>query len=308
MIVNVRGNRGVGIILVLTAAIAWGVSGTVAQFLFQEKGFSAQWLVVVRLFSAGLLLIAFSAIKGDKNVWIIWRDKQQRIRLISFGIFGMLAVQYTYFAAIETGNAATATLLQFLGPVFITGYLSLKTRTIPGIQQIIAMGFALFGTFLLVTNGNIGELSISGIAVFWGISSAIALAVYTLQPIVLLKQYSSAVVIGWAMIIGGFGLSIIQPPWQMTGEVSTNTILSIIFVILFGTLLAFYCYLESLKYLTATETSLFTAAEPLTAAILAVIWLDLSLGMMEWLGAFCIIFTIILLSRSTSVEKIEVSL
>ena len=34
--------------------------------------------------------------------------------MILFGLFGMLAVQYTYFASIKEGNAAVATLLQYL--------------------------------------------------------------------------------------------------------------------------------------------------------------------------------------------------
>ena len=43
--------------------------------------------------------------------------------MILFGLFGMLAVQYTYFASIKEGNAAVATLLQYLAPIFITVYL-----------------------------------------------------------------------------------------------------------------------------------------------------------------------------------------
>ncbi len=36
----------------------------------------------------------------------------------------MLGVQYTYFAAIEYGNAAVATVLQYLGPAIITCFFS----------------------------------------------------------------------------------------------------------------------------------------------------------------------------------------
>jgi drug/metabolite transporter (DMT)-like permease len=38
-----------GIILVIIGSMLWGISGTVAQYLFQEKGFSPEWLVVIRL-------------------------------------------------------------------------------------------------------------------------------------------------------------------------------------------------------------------------------------------------------------------
>lgn len=71
---------------------------------------------------------------------------------------------------------------------------------------------------------------------------------------------------------------------------------AILFVIFLGTLLAFSCYLESLNYLRANETSLLSCAEPLSAAILAVLWLNVPFGLSEWGGAVCIMTTIVLLS------------
>lgn len=293
--------RLVGIILVLTAAICWGVSGTVAQFLFQEHSVSVAWLVVIRLLVSGKLILGISILRQDYNVWLIWKDHW--LSLLCFGILGLLAVQYTYFAAIEASNAATATLLQYLAPAMIVVFVALKLKSFPTRTQVIAIILALVGTFLLVTHGNFRELSISGWALFWGIASAFALAFYTLQPIKLLKKYGSLVVVGWGMIIGGIGMSFFHPPWKVEGSFSTSSIVAISFVILFGTLIAFICYLESLKYLKATETSLLACAEPLSAAILSVIWLQVPFGMSEWLGAFCIMATIVILSRVKKVKK-----
>ncbi|HEY8804176.1 MAG TPA: EamA family transporter, partial [Clostridium sp.] len=42
-----------GIILVIIGSMLWGVSGSVAQFLFQKKEFSTEWLVVIRLLVSG---------------------------------------------------------------------------------------------------------------------------------------------------------------------------------------------------------------------------------------------------------------
>jgi drug/metabolite transporter (DMT)-like permease len=51
--------------------------------------------------------------KDEQNVWKIWGNKNDSFSLIFFSILGMLGVQYTYFAAIKYGNAATATILQY---------------------------------------------------------------------------------------------------------------------------------------------------------------------------------------------------
>lgn len=296
-------NKIIGVCLVLLAAIMWGVSGTVAQYLFEQHSFGVEWLTVVRLLSAGLLLLVLVSITGKNNIWSVWQNSSNRTAIILFGIVGMLGVQYTYFAAIEASNAATATLLQYTGPVMIVLYLLLRHRTLPSSRQVVAIFLALLGTFLLVTHGNFTTLSISGWALFWGLASAVGLAFYTLQPINLLKQFSSAVVVGWGMIVGGIGMSFVHPPWGVVGSISFLSIVALLFVIVFGTIVAFYSYLESLKYLKPTETSLLACAEPLSAAILAVLWLNVMFGLSEWIGAFCIIATIVILSRKSEREE-----
>jgi len=285
-----------GIILVIIGSMLWGISGTVAQFLIQKKGFSTEWLVVIRLLVAGLLLLLYTFIKGGQSIWRIWESKHSCFSLVLFSIIGMLGVQYTYFAAIKHGNAATATILQYLSPVLIACYLIIRNKKIPSLQEFIAITLAMFGTFLIITKGSIHTISISKLALFWGISSAFAAAFYTLQPRPLLGKYGSSVVVGWGMLIGGIAFSFIHKPWNFTGQWSVTSILAVIFVVLFGTLIAFYCYLESLKYIQPTEASVLSSVEPLSAAFLSVLWLRVPFDIPQLLGTLCIIITIIILS------------
>ena len=292
-----------GIMLVIIAAMLWGVSGTVAQYLFQEKEFTTEWLVVIRLLVSGIILLLYSSIKGKQEILEIWKSKDDRLKLILFSLIGMIGIQYTYFAAIKYGNAATATILQYLSPVIITCYLAVRTKKVPNLQEIIAIILAISGTFLIITKGNIHSISISKLALFWGISSAFAAAFYTLQPLSLLKKWGSVPVVGWGMLIGGIAFSFIHQPWNCNGQWSVTSILGIIFVVLFGTLIAFTCFLESLKYIKPTESSILSSAEPLSAAILSVVWLHEQLGIAEWLGTAFIIITIIILSYAKRAEK-----
>ncbi|MFT8341751.1 MAG: EamA family transporter [Clostridium beijerinckii] len=286
-----------GIILVIIGAMLWGISGTAAQYLFQKKGFSPEWLVVIRLLSSGIILLLYTFMKGEQNIWEVWKSKNDALSLIFFSVLGMLGVQYTYFAAIKYGNAATATILQYSSPVIITCYLAIRNKKIPKLKEIIAIGLAMLGTFFIITKGNIHSISISRLALFWGIASAFAAAFYTLQPRLLLRKWGSILVVGWGMLIGGIAFSFIEQPWNCTGIWSTNSILAIIFVVLFGTLIAFTCFLESLNYIKPTESSILSSAEPLSAAILSVLWLHEELGISQWIGTACIITTIIILSR-----------
>ncbi|MCC0564371.1 MULTISPECIES: EamA family transporter [Brevibacillus] len=294
-----------GFTMVIVASILWGVSGTVAQSLMQHYQFQTDWLVASRLLASGLILLALSLCGPHRqNVWRILFSGGDLARLLLFSIAGMLAVQYTYFASIEAGNAATATLLQYLGPVFLVVYLVIKLRQLPSAAQVTALILALGGTYLLITGGNPGKLTISAAAVIWGLASALALAFYTVYPKPLLGRWGSTVVLGWAMLIGGIGLCLAKQPWQATDMIwSVPSVLAVVFIVLFGTLIPFYLYVDSLNYIRPTETSLLACAEPLSAVITTVVWLHVSFGMFEWIGGLCIIGTIFALSRHREKAK-----
>lgn len=285
-----------GLFLVTFGALLWGVSGTVAQYLFQSEGFTAEWLVVIRMLISGILLIILGLVKRDKNIFKIWTVKGDAIKLILFAAMGMLGVQYAYFAAINHGNAATATILQYLSPVIITIYLAICNKKLPTLKQLICVGMAMLGTFLIITKGNMNSLSISKLAVFWGIASAFASALYTLQPVSLLKKYGSTSVVGWGMFIGGLVFSFLYSPFNCSGNWSFKSISAITFVVLFGTLIAFLSYLSSLKYIEPAEASILGCVEPLSAAILSIMFLNVTFSLIQWLGAICIIVTISILS------------
>lgn len=277
------------------AATLWGVSGTFAQFLFQEKKLNPEWLVSVRMTSAGFLLLCWIASRNSQNLWAIWKESSDRRQLWVFSILGMLAVQYTYFAAIAHSNAATGTVLQYLGPVFIAIYFAVKKMQLPSVLEILAILLAVLGTYLMVTHGNWQELTITTTALFWGVAAALALAFYTIQPAHLLKKFNSGVVVGWGMFVGGIFFSLIGKPWIVPGIWDIDTWLSTIFIIVFGSLIPFYAYLTAVKWIGAQTSSLLACAEPLSAALFAVIWLNTPFGPMDWLGTACIIMTITIL-------------
>lgn len=283
--------------MALLAATLWGVSGTCGQFLFQERAMAVEWLMAVRMLGAGILLLLVALLRKDRHMWLIWRDRSDRRRLLIFGILGMLTVQYSYFAAIKHSNAATATILQFSAPVLIAIYLAVRYGKRLNAMGYLAIFLAVLGTFLLVTHGNIRSLSISPLAFALGMASAVSLALYTLMPGRLLDKYSALSVIGWGLFIGGVAISLLRPPWDVAGiEWDEYTYANTLFVVLFGTLVPFYVYLKAVQLIGGQKASLLTSAEPLSATLLAVLWLGVSFQALDWLGALLIVSTVFLLS------------
>ncbi len=293
-------SRNTGLFLVITGSLFWGICGTVAQKLFQEFSVDVNWLVTMRLLIAGILLLAVQFfIKDRTQILGVWKNKRIAIQLVIFGLLGMLAVQYTYMASIHHGNAAVATLLQYTAPAMVIVYLVLRKLTILTKIDITTVTLAIFGCFFLLTNGSLSQLSVPTIAIIWGLLSGVALAFYTLYAVPLLKQFDSLVIVGWAMIIGGIALSFIHPPWKMDYTILTvEAHLYLIFVIVFGTMIAFWFYIESLQSLSPKETSLLSSIEPLAAVLTTVVWLHEPYGFYQWVGTAFIFGMIVLLAFS----------
>lgn len=291
-------DKGKGLFFIMTGAIFWGIGGTVAKKLFQQYGINMGWFVTIRLLIAGLLLLCVHIFKkGPADIFGIWKNKRFSLQLVIFGLVGMLGVQYTYMASIEKGNAAVATLLQYLAPVMIIIYLFVRKQSAPTRKDMYTVSLALLGSFFLLTNGSLSQLSVPSDAVLWGILSGAALAFYTLYAVRFLAKYDSLVIVGWAMLIGGVALSFIHPPWQMNiKSLPFEACLYLIFVIIFGTMLAFWFYIESLNHLSPKESSLLGSLEPVAAVFTTVFWLKDSFGWLQWIGMSCIMAMVLFLA------------
>lgn len=285
-----------GFLFALLSAMLWGISGTFVQYLFQHRNINIEWLVTIRLLSSGFILLCFAQSKKNVSIWAIWKNRKDTIAILLFSVLGMLACQYTYFAAIKSSNAATATILQYMGPVVITCYLAIYQRKLPTVVEAIAIVLTLFGTFLIVTHGSFQRLSLSGMALFWGILSAFALATYTLMPLNLLKRWDSSVIVGWGMLLGGIALSFVHAPWKVSGQWDLITFSLTAFIIVFGSLIAFSIFMISIQLIGPIDASLLACTEPLSSAFIAVIWLKVQFGIYDWMGTAFILTTVVILA------------
>ena len=277
-----------GFFYAITGPVLWGFSGSIAQYLFTQENIPTQWIVGVRLLFAGLLLVIWCYFIDSKELFAILKKPRYIFQLLAFGLLGMLPAQYTYFMAIKYGNAPTATVLQFLGPLFIIIYISLRKLQMPRRIDLISIVLALLGTFLLVTHGHINQLMLSPAAVLWGIGAGISQASYTLLPRELLKRFDARIVTGWSMLLGGI---VFAPFADLTHvpQLNWTAIICIIFIITGGTMFSYLFYLQSLNYLTPATTGMLSAFEPLTATVLAVTVLNTKVSFAELMGALLIL-------------------
>ncbi|WP_455544340.1 DMT family transporter [Intestinibacter sp.] len=295
---NIKSNNNTikGTLFALIAGTLWGLSGICAQFLFQQKNLTPEWVVCIRLISSGIILLTVAYIKEKNEIFKVFKSKKHVKDLVLFGILGMFGVQYTYFVAIKYSNAATATVIQYLGPAIILIYQSLRNKSLPSFIELFALILSILGVFVLVTHMDISNLVISNQALFWALGAAFALAYYTVKPGNLLNNFSNICVTGWGMLIGGVVFSFIKPVFDISGTFDIYTIAVIVAVIIFGTVIPFSIYVMSTKMIGPTKTSLFSTIEPVSSALFSIFLLNLSFGFMDFLGTAMIIAMVIILS------------
>ncbi|MDO5142236.1 MAG: DMT family transporter [Eubacteriales bacterium] len=287
-----------GYVLAMLGGVCWACSGACGQYLFQHRLMHSNWLVAVRLLIAGLLLSCYSMYRWRDKVEALFRSKRSIGSLLVLSVFGLALCQYAYFRSIELSNAATATAVQYVGLVMVLIWLAIGEKRLPRRGEIAALVCALGGAFVLTTHGDPSHLVLSTPALLWCIASAAAFAVYSVQPRGLIDRFGTLPVTGFGMLIGGLVLCARVKPWHVVGTWDGVTVGGMSFIIVFGTLCAFCCYLEGVRRIGAARGSILAAVEPVVSALLSVFWLGVPLGGIDLAGIALIVAAIVLSAES----------
>ena len=153
-----------GTLFTVVAGIAWGLSGTSGQYLMAH-GISALVLTNLRLIIAGLALVFLTYTTAKDKLLSFLKDRKSLLSLLLFALFGLFLNQFAYLSAIQETNAGTATVLQYVCPVGILIYTCIKDRVAPTLAEILSIGLAIGGTFLIATHGKLDQLSVTPVEV-----------------------------------------------------------------------------------------------------------------------------------------------
>lgn len=288
--------RKKGFIAAFMAGLLWGATSPIAQYLFENKGVTSTWLVPYRLITAGILLLLYAVLIKKQKPFETWKYKEDRVRLIAFAIFGMMGMQYSFFAAVQETNAGTATIFQYLNPAMLIIYFAIIYKVAPKTKEILAVVCSVSGIFLVATHGNIHELSISPKGIILGLILALATCFYGVLPGPLLKKFPAEVVCAWGMIVGGIVLMCATQPWKIEVNVDGVVILGFFSIVILGTILPFCFYMASLKSIGSVYAGLLSSVEPVAATVLAAVFLGTMFQPIDVVGFVLVLSTMFILN------------
>lgn len=286
----------IGMGLAIMGALFWGLSGTSVQFLENVKHLNVEWLLEVRLLLAGLLTILLAYMQDGIRIFDIFKNPKDFGKLLIFGLLGIALAQYSYFKAIAISGVGVATVLQYVAPTLLIIYLFLRYFKKPTPAEFCCVLLALTGTICIVSQEGLDISTINGDALFWGLISAASICVYTLQPIELLKKYSTTSIVGFAMFICGIlSLAMFQ---QIDSEAIWDgmTWLGLFTIIILGTVVSFNAYIEGVRRIGAIQGSILSSLEPISAALFGWVLLGNEFTLVGIFGMFCIIATVFIIA------------
>lgn len=298
-------NARLGVFLAVFGGICWGFSGICGQFLFEQRGWTAKWLVSVRLITSGLIMLIYvlSKAEGRASTKAVFTTKNDLLRLLCFSVFGIGMCQLTYFSAVEASNAGAATVIQYTAPIFIMLYGALCARKMPTVIEFIALILSISGTFLLATHGSLESMAISKEALAWGLLSALATLFYNLIPVRLMDKYGTVFATGWGMFIAGIIMCCIIKPWHVVGRFDLAAIAAFAVIVSVGTIISFLSYLKGVQLVGATKASLCGSSEPVMAMILSVAIMGVPFAWMDFIGMVMIVGAVTALSVSSGKKQ-----
>lgn len=284
-----------GIVLVVLAAVFWGISGGIGDILM-GKGWSP---LVISFYRGGVGLILFAG-------WWLAGKKEKPVFTPPIILFSVLAGagvagNFTfYFFAIEASSIAVAATLMYTAPVFVllaSFLLRIEDSTWFKWGCIIGV---LLGIVLLTGAYNTDNLSGGVFGITAGLAAGVSYALF-------IFGFKKATAIGdpkTILSVAFLTFCLILLPFndmtEVTYAVTSGDAGWFILLGLVGAGISFIIYVIGMRGTAPSTASMVAMAEPVTASLFGVLLLGDTLTIIQLAGMAVILFTITILSVKQS--------
>jgi DME family drug/metabolite transporter len=270
---------------VLVAAVLFGTTGT-AQAL-GAHGVAPPVVGGLRLAICGSLLAGLALVRGRwRPVMALVRGEPLPAALV--GIAGVAAYQVCFFSGVAATGVALGTLVALgSGPV-CAGFLGLAIGERPTARWAAATGLAVSGGAVLLLGGR--SANVVPLGVLLALGAGVSYAALTVAGRHLLARgHDSADVM--TVFFGGAAV-ILLAAWvgrDLRPLAGPSGVATVLWLGVVTTAIPYLLFGRGLRSLRAATVTTLTLAEPLTAALLAVVVLGERPAPIAWLGAALIV-------------------
>ena len=242
----------------LGANIIYGVNHVVAKGVMPHKiGPSA--FVFLRILFAGILF------------WIIKLFVKEKValkdyyRLILCGLLGVAANMLLFFHGLSLTSPIDASIIMTSGPVLVLIFSRLILKETITSRKILGLAIGAIGALILIWYGQKSSGSSSLLGNLFVFINACSYALYLVLVKPLMKKYHPITVISWVFLFGFcfmffFGINEVLSTNYYA--FTLNTYLTIIFVIVGTTFLAYLFNIYALNHVSPSVISSYIYLQP----------------------------------------------
>lgn len=258
-------------IALIGANLLYGLNYVIAKGIMPDF-MSPRGIIFVRASLAFLVFNLIQILFVKEKI-----DRKDLLRFAALGLFGVAINQILFFEGLNLTTPINASIIITAGPIMVLVFSFFLLKEKINLTKLIGIILGTMGASILILVGGKFSLSsdtlIGNLLVFINISSY-ALFLVLAKP--LMAKYKPLTVIRWVFNFGFLVVTpfCIQPFFQTNfGMIPTNIWLSIGFVALGPTILAYLLNMYALKFVSPIVNSSYIYSQPAIAALMSSIYL-----------------------------------
>ena len=281
-----------GYVFVLLAALLWGLIGPVSQVALRD-GVDPLEIAFWRAVIAGACFGAHALVARKTHL-----ARRDAPAVALFGVVGVSLLYASVFLAVRHGGSALASVLLYTAPVWVAilSTVFLGERMTARKAAAVLLAVAGVAGISLTTGG--GGVRLGPAALFWGLVSGGAYALYYLFGKPFYARYSAVTLFLYALPVGALGLL----PLVSFSPKTPAAWGAIVFLAVVPTYASYLLYSTGLMRVEASRAATVASVEPVVAAVAAYLAWGERLSLLGYLFAALVIFAVLLMATGERKE------
>src|SRR5256885_5290 len=146
------GNRWVGYLLIVLAALCWGAAATIGKAVFNGSLFAGATaidpVILAQTRTTFSLLIFAPALLIIHGAGALRISRRDLFLSLLIGVIGIAGSNFFYYFAIQKSTVATAITVQYTAPIWVLLYLVARRQQRATLKRVAAVVMALLGSML----------------------------------------------------------------------------------------------------------------------------------------------------------------
>jgi len=266
----------VGYLQIIVAMIIWGSVGIVARFI----PYSSKIIVFYRVLFAFISLTVYIFATGN------FKMNLEGKKLFTLGAGFFLALNWLFFfRAVKTTTIANATISYYTSPIIlnILAVIVLKEKLLK--KMIISLIIAFTGLLFIISNGSQTALVNNKLGIIYGLTAAFFYALFAITN----KKITGLSSLKTTFIQSGVAVLSFIPFVVPITIPNLKSLLLLLIMGVFHTALALILYVSGLKKIKAQSVGVLSYLDPVSAVILAALFLGEIPSILTLIGAVLIL-------------------